>query len=135
MHYSPNDRVGLPKGSSPYKVLGDGMHSPCKKSSMDGCGLPGAICITLQRMDLVSLMLYALLSKGWMWFFKCYIHHSSRYGLGLSKGSSLYKVLEDGMCSLQGQSPRDCSTVSLRIIMSTISLEIILSTITNTPII
>jgi len=135
MHHSPNDRVGLLKGSSPYKVLRDGMHSSYKKSSMDGCGLPGSICITLQMMDSVSLMLYALLSKGWIWFSQCYMHPSSRYGLGLSKGSSPYKVLRDGMCSPQGQSSRDCSTISLRIIISTTSIEIILSTITNTPII
>jgi hypothetical protein len=52
------DELGLLKSSSPYQ-LGDGMCSPHRHSLKDERGLSSAICITLQRMNLVSLKVIA----------------------------------------------------------------------------
>jgi hypothetical protein len=48
----------IPKGYSPSKVPGDGMCSPHGKSLRFAHGLPSAICINLQFMNLVFPMLY-----------------------------------------------------------------------------
>ena len=52
---------------------------------MDGLTLSSdAICTTLKGMDLVFLVLYAPLSKWWIWSNQCYMHHSLNDGLSLS---------------------------------------------------
>jgi hypothetical protein len=91
MHQSPWDELGLQKMElvspvlytplsmwwtwSPqcymYRSLKDGRSLPsvmCTTLHQRTC-FSGAICTTLQVMYVVSLVLYALISNGWMWSF------------------------------------------------------------------
>ena len=66
----------IPKDGSPREVPGDGMCFPHGKSPSDRHDLPNAICITHQRIYMISLVLYAPLTKRYMWSPQCYMYHS-----------------------------------------------------------